>query len=131
VLIDRLWPRSLRKEDPLPLDTWAKDLSPSDGLRRWFGHEPSRWRGFVARYRQELRAPAARAALAELAQRPAAGAVTIVYGARDEAHNNAVVVRGAIERRLRPRARKSGRARRPLIAERKRRSRCFRRGPAA
>jgi uncharacterized protein YeaO (DUF488 family) len=111
VLIDRLWPRGLRKED-LPLDAWAKDLSLSDGLRRWFGHEPSRWRGFVARYRHELRAPAARAALDGLAQRAAAGTVTIVYGARDEVRNNAVVVRGEIERRLRPRARKSGRARR-------------------
>ena len=108
VLIDRLWPRGLRKED-LPLDAWAKDLSPSDGLRRWFGHEPSRWRGFVARYRRELRAPAARAVLDELAQRAAAGTVTVVYGARDEAHNDAVVVRGEIERRLHPRARQRSR----------------------
>lgn len=111
VLIDRLWPRGLRKDD-LPLDAWTRDLSPSDGLRRWFGHEPSRWRGFIARYRHELRAPAARAALDELARRAAAGAVTLVYGARDAAHNDAVVVRGEIERRLRSRARK-GRARGP------------------
>jgi uncharacterized protein YeaO (DUF488 family) len=111
VLIDRLWPRGLSK-DALPLDAWTRELSPSDALRRWFGHEPSRWRGFVARYRRELRAPAARAAVDQLARRAAAGTVTLVYGARDEAHNDAVVVRGEIERRLRPRARRSVRARR-------------------
>ena len=117
ILIDRLWPRGLRKED-LPLDAWAKDLAPTDGLRRWFGHEPSRWRGFIARYRQELRAPAARALLDELSRRTTAGTVTIVYGARDEAHNNAVVVLGEIERRLRRSTRSSGRQRAHSAADR-------------
>ncbi len=102
VLVDRLWPRGLRKED-VPLDAWAKELSPSDGLRRWFGHEPGRWRGFVTRYRQELRTDAARAALEDLGRRAAAGTVTLVYAARDASHNNAVVLRGEIARRLRAR----------------------------
>jgi uncharacterized protein YeaO (DUF488 family) len=108
VLIDRLWPRGMRKE-ALALGAWMRDLAPSDALRRWFGHDPRRWTTFVARYREELRAPAARAALAELAARAAAGPVTLVYGAADVAHNDAVVLREKIARILRARGR--GRAR--------------------
>ena len=100
VLIDRLWPRGVRKE-ALRLDAWAKQLAPSDGLRCWFGHDPGRWRDFATRYRRELRATAAREVMDDLAARAARGAVTIVYGARDEVHNDAVVVRREIERRLR------------------------------
>jgi uncharacterized protein YeaO (DUF488 family) len=103
VLIDRLWPRGVKKE-VLALDLWAKELAPSADLRRWFGHDPRRWNGFVERYQQELRAPAARKRLADLATRAAEGAVTIVYGARDEQHNDAIVVRDEIARRLRARA---------------------------
>jgi uncharacterized protein YeaO (DUF488 family) len=102
VLLDRLWPRGVTK-DELALDLWAKELAPSDELRRWFGHDPRRWKRFVARYRRELRAPAARDRLADLATRAAQGAVTIVYGARDEVHNDAIVVRDEIARRLRAR----------------------------
>jgi uncharacterized protein YeaO (DUF488 family) len=107
VLIDRLWPRGIRKED-LVLDAWAKDLAPSRALRRWFGHDPRRWRTFTARYREELRAPAARAILDELARRATDGPLTIVYGARDEAHNDEVVVRDELERRLRSRRFRAG-----------------------
>jgi uncharacterized protein YeaO (DUF488 family) len=110
VLLDRLWPRGVTK-DELALDLWAKELAPSDELRRWFGHDPRRWKGFVERYRRELRVPAARERLAELATRAAQGAVTIVYGARDERYNNATVVRGEIERLLRARRSRSGRPR--------------------
>ena len=110
VLIDRLWPRGVSK-DELALDLWAKELAPSDELRRWFGHDPRRWEGFVERYRRELRAPAARERLAELARRAAQGAVTIVYGARDERYNNATVVRDEIERLLRGRRPRSARPR--------------------
>ena len=108
VLIDRLWPRGVRKE-MLALDAWAKELAPSGDLRRWFGHDPRRWREFVQRYRRELRAPAARQRLNELARRAARGVVTIVYGARDEQHNDAVVIRDEITRRLRARVRRSAR----------------------
>ena len=108
VLIDRLWPRGVKKE-ALALDVWAKELAPSDTLRRWFGHDPRRWTGFVQRYRAELRTPAARARLDDLARRAATGRVTIVYGARDERHNDAVVIADAIARRLRARTTRSAR----------------------
>jgi uncharacterized protein YeaO (DUF488 family) len=100
VLVDRLWPRGITKR-ALALDVWAKDLAPSAELRRWFGHDPGRWTEFVERYRRELRAPAARDVLDDLARRAATGRVTLVYGARDERHNGAVVVGGQIGRRLR------------------------------
>ncbi|MGH7307470.1 MAG: DUF488 domain-containing protein [Candidatus Rokuibacteriota bacterium] len=108
VLVDRLWPRGVKK-DALALDVWAKELAPSGELRRWFGHDPSRWKGFVERYRRELRAQAARERLDDLARRAAKGAVTVVYGARDEQHNDAVVIRGEIARRLRTRPARSAR----------------------
>ncbi|HLK10761.1 MAG TPA: DUF488 family protein [Candidatus Binatia bacterium] len=100
VLVDRLWPRGVTKA-ALALDAWVKEVAPSHELRRWFGHDPGRWREFVARYRRELRAPGARAAIADLAARAARGRVTLVYGAADEAHNDAVVLRAEIERALR------------------------------
>ncbi len=96
VLVDRLWPRGMRKE-ALRLDLWAKDLAPSPALRRWFGHEPARFGGFARRYHAELRAAAARALLADLTRRASHGTVTLLYGARDEEHNGAVVLRDAIE----------------------------------
>ena len=108
VLVDRLWPRGVRKH-ALALDAWAKELAPSAELRRWFGHDPRRWRGFVERYRRELRAPAARERLDDLARRAANGAVNVVYGARDERHNDAVVIRGEIARRLRARTGRAAR----------------------
>jgi uncharacterized protein YeaO (DUF488 family) len=98
VLVDRLWPRGLKKED-LPLDLWAKELAPSAALRKWFGHEPSRWDGFRHRYATELDA------LAEywrpLAERAVRHAVTLLYGARDEDHNNAVALKSYLENWLR------------------------------
>jgi len=91
VLIDGLWPRGVRKEEAR-LDAWARELAVSPALRRWFDHDPARWAEFRARYRRELLAPERRAALEALAQRARAGTVTLVYGARDPAHNNAVVL---------------------------------------
>ena len=108
VLVDRLWPRGVRK-DALALDAWASEVGPSAELRGWFGHDPRRWRGFVERYRRELRAPAARERLDDLARRAANGAVSVVYGARDERHNDAVVIRGEIARRLRARTGRAAR----------------------
>jgi uncharacterized protein YeaO (DUF488 family) len=96
VLVDRLWPRGVRKESAA-LDRWAKDLAPSRELRKWFGHDPARYREFASRYRLELRAPPAREALADLAERAAQGTVTLVYGARDELHNGARVLLEEIE----------------------------------
>lgn len=81
------------------------ELAPSPDLRRWFGHEPDRFRQFVVRYHAELRAGPAQSLLGELARRAAQGTVTLVYGARDERHNGAVVLRDAIEDALRAHAR--------------------------
>ncbi|HEX3762979.1 MAG TPA: DUF488 family protein [Kofleriaceae bacterium] len=109
VLVDRLWPRGLRKTEA-HLDAWLKDAAPSPELRRWFGHDPQRFPEFRDRYRRELRSEPARAALAELSRRAARGTMTLVYGARDELHNNAVVLAQELSRRLtRSRARSAGR----------------------
>ena len=90
VLIDRIWPRGVRKEE-LRVDEWARALAPSTRLRQWFGHDPARWEAFRKRYFAELdRQAEAVAALAERARR---GRVTLVYGAKDEQHNNAVALR--------------------------------------
>jgi uncharacterized protein YeaO (DUF488 family) len=97
VLIDRLWPRGVRK-NVLALDAWAKEIAPSHALRRWFAHDPRRWREFAAKYRRELRASPARATLKDLTRRAASGTVTLIYGARDEEHNNAVVLRDTMRR---------------------------------
>ncbi len=85
VLVDRLWPRGLAKENAR-VDWWAKELAPSDKLRRWFGHAPPRYREFVERYREELEQNGAATRLRELARERT---VTLVYAARDERHNNA------------------------------------------
>jgi uncharacterized protein YeaO (DUF488 family) len=96
VLVDRLWPRGLKK-DALRLDLWAKDIAPSPALRKWFGHDPARFGEFTRRYHAELSSEPARSLLADLSRRASHGTVTLVYGARDEEHNGAVVLRGAIE----------------------------------
>jgi uncharacterized protein YeaO (DUF488 family) len=98
VLVDRLWPRGVTKER-LVLHAWHKELAPSHALRRWFAHDPSRWEEFVARYQEELRAAEAVPLLDDLAHRAGVGTVTLVYAARDERHNNAVVLRDEILRR--------------------------------
>jgi uncharacterized protein YeaO (DUF488 family) len=103
VLVDRLWPRGARR-DRLRLDLWAKDLAPTPELRRWFGHDPARFAEFARRYHAELRREQARSLLDALAQRAAHGPVTLVYGARDERHNGAVVLRDAIQDALRAHA---------------------------
>ena len=96
VLVDRLWPRGLSKEQ-LAIDFWLKDAAPSGALRRWYGHEPRRWKAFAAKYRTELKLrtdPMRR--LDELRRR---GRVTLLYGARDTARNHAVVLREVLEER--------------------------------
>lgn len=94
VLVDRLWPRGLPKATAA-LDLWARELAPSTTLRRWFGHDPARWDGFRHRYAGELDA------LAEqwrpLAERATRHAVTLLYGARDDEHNNAVALKAYLD----------------------------------
>ena len=98
VLVDRLWPRGVRKE-ALEIDGWMKEIAPSDELRRWFGHDEARWEEFAKRYAEELRSQPAAALVDELCARAARGPVTLVFGAKDEQHNQAVVLRDVIERR--------------------------------
>lgn len=98
VLVDRLWPRGIKKED-LQLDTWAKALAPSTELRKWFSHDPERWPEFRKRYRAELTQSHAATSIGEIldaAKR--AKTITLLYGAKDTEHNEALVLRGLFER---------------------------------
>ncbi len=100
VLVDRVWPRGVRKE-VLRVRQWMKELGPSNELRKFFNHDPVRWEEFRKRYRQELRSANARSMLRELAELAVKSTVTLVYGAKDETHNQAVVLREVLERMTR------------------------------
>jgi uncharacterized protein YeaO (DUF488 family) len=91
VLVDRLYPRGLTRSQ-LRIDLWAKELAPSDALRRWFAHKPERWSGFVERYHQELQQPNKKALAEYLLAVAREKPVTLVYSAKDTEHNNAVVL---------------------------------------
>ncbi|MHB8398115.1 MAG: DUF488 family protein, N3 subclade [Candidatus Limnocylindrales bacterium] len=99
VLVDRVWPRGRTKEQ-LRLDIWPRDLGPSTQLRTWFGHDPARWAEFQARYHAELAEPDRAQALDALAEQARQGPVTLVFGARDPEHNQALVIADELERRL-------------------------------
>jgi len=89
ILVDRLWPRGLRKEDAA-IDHWCKDLASSTALRQWFGHDPERWEEFRKRYKAELaKQPQALAVLRSMVLK---GTITLLFAAHDELHNNAVVL---------------------------------------
>jgi uncharacterized protein YeaO (DUF488 family) len=90
ILVDRLWPRGVKK-DAAAIDLWAKDLAPSTELRKWFGHDPGRWEGFRRRYTAEIRQHTEQLdKIRTLARR---GTVTLIYAARDQEHNEAVIIR--------------------------------------
>jgi uncharacterized protein YeaO (DUF488 family) len=97
VLVDRLWPRGLSKAQA-GVDEWVKEIAPSTELRRWFAHDPVKWPEFQRRYKQELRAHSD--LINDIARRAARGRVTIVYAARDEEHNDAVVLAAMIRARM-------------------------------
>ena len=97
VLVDRLWPRGLSKRR-LAIDEWMKELSPSSELRRWFRHDPKKWIEFRRRYKRELRQHTE--LLEQLARLASRRRVTLVFGARDEEHNDAVVLLDVIRRRM-------------------------------
>jgi uncharacterized protein YeaO (DUF488 family) len=90
ILVDRLWPRGLTKARA-KVDLWLREIAPSTGLRRWFGHEPSKWAEFKKRYSAELERNNDQLSL--LQREVTAGKVTLVYGAKDQEHNGAVVLR--------------------------------------
>ena len=93
VLIDRLWPRGVRKADAA-VDLWAKDIAPSTALRTWFRHDPARWQEFRRRYSEEIHRHRDR--LDELRTLAQNGRITLVFAAHDEAHNDAVVLRAIL-----------------------------------
>jgi uncharacterized protein YeaO (DUF488 family) len=95
VLVDRLWPRGVKKADAA-IDHWFRDVAPSAELRRWFGHDASRWAEFRRRYRAELKQHGKE--LDELRRLSRAGPLTLVFAARDEEHNDAVVLRDVLSR---------------------------------
>jgi len=90
ILVDRLWPRGLTKENA-SVDLWLKDLAPSTELRKWFGHDPVKWKEFQKRYLQELEKNKKQGLL--LKNQIKKGKVTLVYGAKDEEHNEAVILK--------------------------------------
>jgi uncharacterized protein YeaO (DUF488 family) len=100
VLIDRIWPRGVTREEA-HLDEWARELPPSNELRKWFGHDPDRFQEFRRRYSGELAERDGK--LRELRRRARAGTLTLVYGARDTEHNDAVVLAEILRRGRRSR----------------------------
>ena len=95
VLVDRVWSRGVKKSEAR-LDAWLKEVAPSTALRKWFGHDPEKWDQFQARYWDELRDSVD--PIAELERRRERGTLTLVYGARDREHNNAVALKAFLER---------------------------------
>jgi uncharacterized protein YeaO (DUF488 family) len=96
ILVDRLWPRGLSKGDA-KVDIWLKDIAPTTELRTWFGHDPDKWDEFHERYRRELERN--EDGVARLRDAVDKGPVTILYAAKDEHHNNAVVIRELVRRK--------------------------------
>ncbi|GAA4452825.1 DUF488 domain-containing protein [Novipirellula rosea] len=94
VLVDRLWPRGVKKED-LKLDDWLKEIAPSDKLRKWFDHDVDKWDEFRERYKKELKAN--RDLINSLLETAEKQSVVLLYAAKDEAHNNAVVLKEFLE----------------------------------
>jgi len=97
-LVERLWPRGVKKDD-LKVEAWLKDVAPSTDLREWFQHDPSKWAEFHRRYFKELaKRPDAWRPLVARARR---GRITLVYSAHDTEHNNAVALKEFVEQKLR------------------------------
>jgi len=97
LLVDRVWPRGITRQE-LRLDDWIREVAPSAGLRKWFGHDPARWAEFERRYRAEL--DANQAAVERCLAWCRKGRVTLVFGAKDREHNQAVALRGYLAGRL-------------------------------
>lgn len=94
VLVDRIWPRGVSKAEA-KIDQWRKEIAPSTALRKWFGHDPARWAEFERRYIAEIETQ--RAALDELRELATGKTVTLVFGAKDTEHNQAVALREYLE----------------------------------
>ena len=94
ILVDRLWPRGIKKNEA-KIDEWLKDIAPSDELRKWFSHEPSKWQEFKKRYRSELKKNSG--LIERLIAESKRGTITLLFAAKDKEHNNAVVLKEVIE----------------------------------
>jgi uncharacterized protein YeaO (DUF488 family) len=100
LLVDRLWPRGLKKEE-IEIDLWLKEVAPSIELRRWFSHDFFRWKGFCKQYKEELtNDEQKRKALMELAKLANKGNLSLIYSAKDKDHNNAVALKKLMENLL-------------------------------
>lgn len=95
ILVDRLWPRGLTKEKA-SIDLWLKDIAPTTELRKWFGHDPAKWKEFKKRYHQELKNNKEQVSI--LYEQLKKRGVTLVYGAKDEEHNEALVLKEWLNR---------------------------------
>jgi uncharacterized protein YeaO (DUF488 family) len=107
ILVDRLWPRGIKKENAR-IDEWVKVIAPSDELRKWFGHDPEKWTEFKRRYAKELSRPEAKAGIESIRGLAKGKAVTLVYSASDEAHNNAVALSEFLDKPKRTAAKRRG-----------------------
>jgi len=96
ILVDRLWPRGLTKEKAA-IDLWLKEVAPSTALRKWFSHDPAKWPTFKQKYRQEIKENKSQVAI--LKEQLMKGVVTLVYGAKDEEHNEALVLKEWLQRK--------------------------------
>jgi uncharacterized protein YeaO (DUF488 family) len=99
ILVDRVWPRGIKRQE-LQINQWMREIGPSNQLRKFFGHDPARWEEFRRRYRQELESPAKARLLSELVEIARNRRLTLVYSAKDEAHNQAVVLKEVLEEKL-------------------------------
>ncbi len=97
ILVDRLWPRGLRK-DEVKVDLWLKEIAPSSELRKWFGHDPDKWNEFRKKFFQELDHKGE--LVDQVIAKAREGDVVLLYGAKDEEHNNAVALREYIENKM-------------------------------
>lgn len=91
ILVDRVWPRGLTRPEAR-VDEWLRELGPSTELRKWFGHDPQKWEEFRARYRAELKSPEQQQRLRHLRDLTRDRTLTLLYGAKDRDHNQAVVI---------------------------------------
>lgn len=96
ILVDRIWPRGVSK-DEAKIDEWLKELAPSTPLRKWFGHDPEKWPAFQTRYREELQDRQEQ--MEHLVSIVKRRHTTLVYAAKDEAHNNAVLLKDEVQKR--------------------------------
>ena len=97
ILVDRLWPRGLAK-DKVKLDMWLKEIGPSTDLRKWFGHDPNKWSEFKDQFFQEL--DQKKELTDQIVARAKEGDVVLLFGAKDEEHNNAVALKEYIDNRM-------------------------------